>query len=241
MSSSYVQTDIWVRFQRLRGETCWYVCASDAHGTPTMLRAEQEGIAARGLIARVSAEHRRDFATFRISVDNYITTHDPENEELTTELYRRLAERGLHRAQGRQAGLRRGTADVPAGPLRARHVPELRHAGPIRRLVRELRRDLFAARPQGRGLHAVGHEALGTRVRAPIPDAQQLREGARRVGAEARRRRSRAQARRMVQGGAEGLGHLARPALLRFRDPGRERTSSSMCGSTRRSATWRAS
>ena len=91
----YVQTDVWVRFQRMRGEQCWYVCASDAHGTPTMLRAEQEGIAPEELIKRVSAEHRRDFATFRISVDNYITTHDAENEELTTEIYNRLAKRGL--------------------------------------------------------------------------------------------------------------------------------------------------
>jgi methionyl-tRNA synthetase len=91
----YVQTDVWVRFQRMRGEQCWYVCASDAHGTPTMLRAEQEGVAPEELIKRVSAEHRRDFATFRISVDNYITTHDAENEELTTELYNRLAKRGL--------------------------------------------------------------------------------------------------------------------------------------------------
>jgi methionyl-tRNA synthetase len=91
----YVQTDIWVRYQRLRGEHCWYVCASDAHGTPTMLRAEQQGIPPEELIKRVSADHRRDFATFRISVDNYITTHDPENEELTAELYRRLVARDL--------------------------------------------------------------------------------------------------------------------------------------------------
>jgi methionyl-tRNA synthetase len=91
----YVQTDVWVRFQRLRGETCWYVCASDAHGTPTMLRAAQEGIEPAELIKRVSADHKRDFAAYRISVDNYITTHDPENEELTAELYRRLAARGF--------------------------------------------------------------------------------------------------------------------------------------------------
>jgi methionyl-tRNA synthetase len=91
----HVQSDIWVRFQRLRGETCWFVCASDAHGTPTMLRAEQEGIPPADLIKRVSADHRRDFATYRISVDNYTTTHDPENEELTSELYRRLASRGF--------------------------------------------------------------------------------------------------------------------------------------------------
>ena len=91
----YVQTDIWVRFQRSRGHRCLYVCASDAHGTPTMLRAEREGIAPDALVARVTAEHARDFATYRISVDNYLTTHSPENEELTTELYRRLAAGGF--------------------------------------------------------------------------------------------------------------------------------------------------
>jgi methionyl-tRNA synthetase len=91
----YVQTDTWVRFQRLRGHTCWYVCASDAHGTPTMLRAEQEGVDPAVLVERVSAEHKRDFATFRISVDNYLTTHSPENEELTVDLYRKLAAGGF--------------------------------------------------------------------------------------------------------------------------------------------------
>jgi methionyl-tRNA synthetase len=91
----YVQTDVWVRFQRLRGHRCLYVCASDAHGTPTMLRAEQEGTTPEALVERVTADHRRDFATYRISVDNYLTTHSTENEELTTELYRRLAARGF--------------------------------------------------------------------------------------------------------------------------------------------------
>jgi methionyl-tRNA synthetase len=91
----YVQTDIWARFQRLRGHRCIYVCASDAHGTPTMLRAEQEGTTPEKLIAQVSEEHARDFATYRISVDNYLTTHAPENEELTTEIYRRLAAGGF--------------------------------------------------------------------------------------------------------------------------------------------------
>jgi methionyl-tRNA synthetase len=90
----YIQTDVWVRFQRLRGAQVWYVCASDAHGTPTMLRAEQEGIAPEALIARVAAEHERDFATFRISVDNYLTTHSPENEELTSDLYGKLVAGG---------------------------------------------------------------------------------------------------------------------------------------------------
>jgi methionyl-tRNA synthetase len=91
----YVQTDIWVRFQRLRGHRCLYVCASDAHGTPTMLRAEQEGVTPEALVERVTAEHKRDFATYRITVDNYLTTHSPENEELTSEIYRRLADGGF--------------------------------------------------------------------------------------------------------------------------------------------------
>jgi len=91
----YVQTDVWVRFQRLRGHRCLYVCASDAHGTPTMLRAEQEGIPPDVLVNRVTADHARDFTTYRISVDNYLTTHSPENEQLTTELYRRLAAGGF--------------------------------------------------------------------------------------------------------------------------------------------------
>ena len=91
----YVQTDVWVRFQRLRGHRCLYVCASDAHGTPTMLRAEQEGIPPDVLVNRVTAEHARDFTTYRISVDNYLTTHSPENEELTAEIYRRLEAGGF--------------------------------------------------------------------------------------------------------------------------------------------------
>ena len=100
----YVQTDVWVRYQRLRGVDCRYVCASDAHGTPTMLRAEQEGVTPDALIERVAVEHERDFATYRISVDNYLTTHAPENRELTETLYRQLRDAGhLTRKNVRQA------------------------------------------------------------------------------------------------------------------------------------------
>ena len=60
----YIQTDIWVRFQKLRGNECHYVCADDAHGTPIMLRAEQEGVTPEQLIARIGAAHQRDFADF---------------------------------------------------------------------------------------------------------------------------------------------------------------------------------
>ena len=70
----YIQTDIWARFQRLRGHRCHYVCADDAHGTPIMLRAEQEGMTPEALIERVGVEHRQDFAAFAVGFDNYYTT-----------------------------------------------------------------------------------------------------------------------------------------------------------------------
>jgi methionyl-tRNA synthetase len=100
----HVQTDIWVRFQRMRGHDCLFVCASDAHGTPIMLKARQEGITPEALIERVGAEQRRDFAGFDISFDNFHTTHSPENREVTEGIYRRLVEGGhIRRETIRQA------------------------------------------------------------------------------------------------------------------------------------------
>ena len=90
----YTQTDVWVRFQRMRGHRCIYVCASDAHGTPTMLRAEEAGIPPEELVANIAESHRKDFQDFQISVDNYQTTHSTENEELTSEMYNRLRQAG---------------------------------------------------------------------------------------------------------------------------------------------------
>jgi methionyl-tRNA synthetase len=90
----YIQTDIWVRFQRLRGHRCYFVCADDAHGTPIMLKAELEGITPQELIDRVSKEHNRDFADFLISFDNYYTTHSPENRYFSELFYQRLNEKG---------------------------------------------------------------------------------------------------------------------------------------------------
>ncbi len=91
----YVQTDVWVRFQRMRGHECYFACASDAHGTPTMLRAEEENTTPEALLDRVYADHRRDFDRYQISVDNYITTHSEENKELTALLYTRLVDAGV--------------------------------------------------------------------------------------------------------------------------------------------------
>jgi methionyl-tRNA synthetase len=86
----HVQTDIWVRFQRLRGHACIYVCADDTHGTGTMLRAEQLGISPETLIEQTRREHERDFAGFLIAHDNYYSTHSEENRRRCEEIYRRL-------------------------------------------------------------------------------------------------------------------------------------------------------
>ena len=90
----YIQTDIWVRFQKLRGHDCIYVCADDAHGTPIMLRASQEGITPEQLIESVGREHRADFDGFHVDFDNYYSTHSDENRELAELVYQRHLDAG---------------------------------------------------------------------------------------------------------------------------------------------------
>ncbi|MFO7604403.1 MAG: methionine--tRNA ligase, partial [Gammaproteobacteria bacterium] len=90
----YIQTDIWVRFQKMQGHTCTYVCADDAHGTPIMLRAQNEGISPEALIARSDREHRADFADFFVEFDNYHSTHSDENRALAESIYRKLRANG---------------------------------------------------------------------------------------------------------------------------------------------------
>jgi len=103
----YIQTDIWARFQRLRDNTCYYVCADDAHGTPIMLRARQDGITPEELIATIQKEHEADFADFLIDFDNYYSTHSDENK--------------VH--PDHQTGLRHRSRDVSARPFYQRHMP----------------------------------------------------------------------------------------------------------------------
>ncbi len=91
----YIQTDIWVRFQRMRGHEVHYVGADDTHGTPIMLRAEKEGISPKELIAKVWQEHKRDFDDFLISFDNYYSTDSAENQKLSEEIYLKLRDAGL--------------------------------------------------------------------------------------------------------------------------------------------------
>jgi methionyl-tRNA synthetase len=90
-----IQTDIWVRFQRQCGHEAYYVCADDTHGTPIMLKAEQEGVTPKVLIDAVLTEHRRDLHDFGISFDYYHTTDSPENRELCGDIYAKLCAQGL--------------------------------------------------------------------------------------------------------------------------------------------------
>ncbi|MDT4289071.1 methionine--tRNA ligase [Methylomonas sp. MO1] len=90
----YIQTDIWVRFQKQRGHNCYYVCADDTHGTPIMLRADKEGITPEQLIADVEKQHRADFQEFGVAFDQYHSTHSAENKEYSALIYKRLRDGG---------------------------------------------------------------------------------------------------------------------------------------------------
>ncbi|HGI8259877.1 methionyl-tRNA synthetase [Neisseria meningitidis] len=90
----HIQTDVWVRFQKLRGHACHYCCADDTHGTPVMLAAQKQGIAPEDMIAKVREEHLADFTGFFIGYDNYYSTHSPENKQFSQDIYRALKANG---------------------------------------------------------------------------------------------------------------------------------------------------
>ena len=90
----YIQTDIWVRFQKMQGNECIYVCADDAHGTPIMLRAQAEGITPQQLIDRMKIEHEKDFADFFVGFDNFHTTHSEENRYFANYIYEQVKNAG---------------------------------------------------------------------------------------------------------------------------------------------------
>lgn len=90
----YIQADIWVRYQRLRGHTCHFICGSDAHGTPIMLHAEKKGMSPEKLVAEINREQAQDFIDYEIDFDNFYTTHSPENHALATFIYTELQKKG---------------------------------------------------------------------------------------------------------------------------------------------------
>lgn len=90
----YIQTDYWVRFQKMRGHQCLYICADDTHGTPVMIRARKEGITPEELIARSQQEHTEDFNNFQIEFDNYSSTHSKENKALSEKFFKAMEEKG---------------------------------------------------------------------------------------------------------------------------------------------------
>jgi methionyl-tRNA synthetase len=106
-----VQTDIWVRFQRMQGHDCIYVCAEDSHGTPVMIKAQAEGVTPEKLITAMAAEHQADYRGFLIGHDHFHTTHSPENQAITNDLYLKLKAKGhittrsVRQAYDEQAGM----------------------------------------------------------------------------------------------------------------------------------------
>ena len=90
----YLQTDIWVRFEKMCGNQCLYFCADDTHGTPIMISAKAAGISPEQLIERMHTEHKTDFDGFHIEFDNYYSTHSPENKALSEQIFKSLYEAG---------------------------------------------------------------------------------------------------------------------------------------------------
>ena len=86
----YIQTDIWVRFQKLKGHNCFYICAADAHGTPIMIKADEEGIKPEDLVKQISKEQYKDLNDFGVNFDNFYSTHSPENQKLAEDIFKTL-------------------------------------------------------------------------------------------------------------------------------------------------------
>lgn len=89
-----IQTDIWVRLQKMLGNNCLFVCGSDSHGTPIMIQAEKLGVTPETLIKNIQAQQEKDFADFYIEFDNYYTTHSKENHELVNDIFKKHADLG---------------------------------------------------------------------------------------------------------------------------------------------------
>ena len=135
----YIQADIWVRFQRMRGHAVHFVCADDAHGAPIMIAAEKAGKTPQAFVAEIAAGRKRYLDGFHVSFDHWSSTDAPENHALAKDIYLHLRKEGLIAVKSRRAVLRSGEVDVPARPLHQGRVPGVRREGPVRRQLRGLR------------------------------------------------------------------------------------------------------
>ncbi len=108
----YIQADIWVRFQKLQDLECLHLCASDAHGTPIMLSAEEIGVDPRDLATKYTLQHQEDFSDFLIQFDNYHTTDSKENQELVETIFASLSGAGHIEKKNYRTSIRRTTKDV---------------------------------------------------------------------------------------------------------------------------------
>ncbi len=217
----YLQTDIWVRFQKLRGRRCIYICADDTHGTAIMIRARQEGIGEEELIAKMQQAHVADFAGFDIEFDNYGSTNSPETREVCEEIWAALRRPGW--SSSRQVTQ---LYDAEAGTFLAdRFVkgtcPKCKSPEPVRRQLRQVRRPLQPDRSDRPGEHAFGQQAGNPRGRPPVRQYRKAARVSRRV--DPMRRAPSARGRQLPEGplprrAAARLGRFAAGALLRLRD-----------------------
>ena len=234
-----VQTDIWVRFQRMQGHDCIYVCAEDTHGTPMMIKAQAEGITPEELIARMAAEHRADYAGLPDrprSLPFDALAREPGDHR---GLYRKLkaaghiTTRSVRQAYDEKAGMflpdRYIKGECPVCHTPDQYGDSCENCGSTYTPDRADQSDLDAHRDARRCCASPSTTSSSSAISRDV-----LREWL--EGGGALPARSARQARRMVRGGPAGLGHLARRALLRLRDSRMRPANISTCGSTRRSA-----
>ena len=218
----YLQTDIWVRFQKLRGRQCVYICADDTHGTATMIRARKEGVSEEALIAEMQKAHEADFAGFDIEFDNYGSTNSPENRARSA---RRSGPKSARRVWSKRSRSRNSTIRRPA-----RFWP----IDSSRELARSASRtgqygdncDKCGAHYNADGADRPGEHALGQQAgnppgRSPVREYREAARVSRTV--DAKRRAPSAGDRQLSEGAfplraAARLGRLAAGAVLRLRD-----------------------
>ncbi len=144
----YIQADIWVRFQRMRGHQVHFVCADDAHGAPIMIAADKAGKTPQAFVAEIAAGRKPTLDGFRISFDNWGSTDDVENHELARDIYLHLRKQGLIAVKTVEQFFDPLKGIFLPGPIHQGRMPGVRLEGPVRRQLRRVRLGLCAHRPE---------------------------------------------------------------------------------------------